>query len=377
VARELEHPLRLLPRLDPKPWGGRGLAAFGFDLPPDEAIGEALLTAGEAVVAAGPLGGRTLGELAEAAPEALVGRLGQAATGGRPVFPLLIKLIEATSHLSIQVHPDDAAARSLEGDKLGKTEAWHVLAAEPGAELLIGLREGIDPDGFAAASRRGERVAGMLRSLPARPGTTLLIPAGTVHALGAGTLVYEVQQPSDVTYRLDDWGRVDAAGRPRPLHVEPGLDVTDPARRPLPIAPVELPAVAGRRQVLAACRYFALERLALPAGGRAEASAVGSSQALTCLQGSVEVATGGGSVALDPGGTAVVPASAGTATLAARAPAVVLRAWVPNLAEEIVAPARRMGAPDVAIAALDGGTGDLLPTSDGQAAGVPSGSGGY
>src|SRR5688572_13371318 len=117
-------PLVVRPLLDAKPWGGQGLAAFGFELPPHEPVGEALLTAGEAVIATGPHQGRTLGELTQAAPEAVAGRVGLAATGGRPTFPLLVKLIEATAPLSIQVHPDDAAARRDRPDALGKTEAW-------------------------------------------------------------------------------------------------------------------------------------------------------------------------------------------------------------------------------------------------------------
>ena len=364
MAIDLALPLPLRPRLDPKPWGGHGLTAFGFDLPPDEPIGEALLTAAEAVVETGPHAGRTLGELTAGAPEQMIGRLGLRATGGRPLFPLLIKLIEATSHLSIQVHPDDVAAAAREGDKLGKSEAWHVLAARPGAELYLGLLPGTDSERFAAEVRAGARVAHRMRRLPPRPGTTVLIPAGTIHALGAGTVVYEVQQPSDITYRLDDWGRVDAAGRSRPLHLEQGLAVADAELRPSPTPPVELYSASGRRHLLVACRYFALERIALPSGGQIETAASASPQALTCLRGAVTVAAGAGAAMLGAGGTSVVPAQATPAHLAASAPAVVLRAWVPDLPMEVVAPARRSGATLDAITALGGETGDIVVSAE-------------
>src|SRR5215213_3959382 len=259
-------PLPVLPRLDGKPWGGRRLAEFGFGLPPDEPIGEALITASEAVVAAGPRAGTTLGALATADPAALCGARGLAVTGGRPVFPLLIKIIDAAANLSIQVHPDDAGANAHGPDLLGKTEAWVVLAAAEGAIIYAGLNPDVPLDAFEAAVR-AERggTAEHLRQLSARPGDTLILPAGTVHALGAGIVVYEVQQPSEITYRLDDWGRLDAAGTPREMHVEAGLAAVKPSLMPEPIDPIALPAPAGTRALLTACRYFATERVTLPA----------------------------------------------------------------------------------------------------------------
>jgi mannose-6-phosphate isomerase len=213
---------------------------------------------------------------------------------------------------------------------MGKTEAWHVLAADPSARLAMGLRPGVAGERFAAACRAGERTAPLLRWLPARPGTTFLVPAGTVHALGAGCLVYEVQQPSEITYRLDDWGRLDDTGRPRPLHVEAGLACLAAASRPEPVAPVVLRSPVGRRHLLVTCAYFALERIALAAGEVAPARAAGSPQTLTCLRGAVAVETAGGVMALGTGETAVLCATTSTARLRAAAPAVVFRAWVPE-----------------------------------------------
>lgn len=351
-------PWRLRPRLDPKPWGGRRLEGFGLSLPKDDLIGEALATADEATIADGPDAGRTLGEVVAADPPAIIGERGLAATtrGGRPRFPLLIKLIDAARDLSVQVHPDDDAAPT---GRLGKTEVYHVLAAAPGARIALGLRPGLDPARFAAACREGERTEALLRWLPARAGETILIPAGTIHALGAGCLVYEAQQPSDVTYRLDDWGRADPRGRPRELHVGAGLEVYDPDSRPAPIPPLGLATGAGRRQLLAACRLFALERIALAAGEEVRVSAAGSAQAVTCLRGAADLSGEGGAAALAVGETAVLPATAQEGRLRATAPAVLLRAWVPDLVAEVVTPARAAGHADAAIAALAGPLPDL------------------
>jgi mannose-6-phosphate isomerase len=322
-------PLPLQPRLDPKPWGGRLLAQFEFPLPSDELIGEAVITAPDAVVSDGPLAGRTLGEIVAADPAGTSGPLGLAATGGRPRFPLLIKLIDATENLSIQVHPSDEMAVQ-EDDSLGKTEAWHVLAAQPGSALYLGLRTGISHADFAAAASAGTPTAPLMRRLDARPNTSYLIPAGTVHALGSGVLIYEVQQPSTVTYRLDDWGRVDAAGNPREMHIAQGLAVADVGSRPEPIPPLDLRSVAGRRQWLTVCRYFALERIALAAGEQIPISAPGSPQIITCTRGAARVTADEQTRPLDLGGSVALLASSPDDLLQATQPSVMLRAWVPD-----------------------------------------------
>ncbi len=189
-----EGPLLLHPRLDPKPWGGHRLARFGFDLP-EEPIGEAVVTADDAVIQRGKSDRSTLGDVVRQDPGSVIGDRGLAVTGGRPLFPLLIKLIDASEHLSIQDHPDDTQAASL--NSLGKTEAWHVLDATPGSVLFIGLRPEASLDDFAQACReRTGEAARFLNHIPAIPGQTVLIPAGTVHALGAGVVVGEFPRPS-------------------------------------------------------------------------------------------------------------------------------------------------------------------------------------
>ena len=353
-------PFRVDPRRDPKPWGSRGLAQFGFPLPSDVAIGEALITAGEAR-AFGDSGGEIqLGDLVATHPVAIVGRRGLRVTANRPLFPLLVKLIDAAENLSIQVHPDDTAASTV--GQLGKTEAWHILAAAPGAVLYLGLRADVSIAEFATRCHGGGETAGLLRRIPAIPGTTVLIPAGTVHALGAGVLVYEVQQPSNLTYRLDDWGRVDATGRPRELHIDLGLSVIDPAARPEVIPPVAL-GPGSSRQLLAACEYFALEQLSLGTGEEEtlELAMPESAQVLTCLAGEVSVTANNAADSLAAGETMVIPAVCTSARVRAVVPAMLLRTWVPDLEAEIVSPARLAQATEAAIAALAGGLPDLGP----------------
>src|SRR5215213_5703709 len=343
LITRLAQPLKLRPRLDAKPWGGRRLAEWGIALPSDERIGEALLTAPEATVSSGDLAGATLGELAQQAPETWI--------GARSLFPLLSKLIDAQTDLSVQVHPDDRAA-SAASLGTGKTETYHILAAEPGSVLYLGLTPEAKEEEFATACLRGDGTAArLLRRVAVTPGMTILIPAGTAHAPGAGIVLYEIQQPSNVTYRLDDWGRVDADGKPRALHHAEGLPLVDSSSRPEPINPIPLGNGSAARTLLVATRYFALERIVPAVGERLHLAAVASPQVLTCLDGTGVIETSGEPVMVTMGETVVVPV--GTATgLRADEGAVLLRAWVPDLEREVINPARAAGASDATIRQL-------------------------
>lgn len=348
-------PLRLDPFLDPKPWGGHELRRIGFVLPDDTLIGEAHLTASGATVAEGPLAGTTLGELVAADPEGTSGALGLRATGGVPVFPLLIKLIDAHDVLSVQVHPNDDEARAQQS--LGKTEAWHVLSAGVDSELYLGLHTPSDLAELEIRARRGARTSGFLRAIPARPGETVLIPAGTIHALGAGIMVYEIQQPSGITYRLDDWGRVGTDGKPRDLHLDQSLAVAKPAYQPEPIAPV---AIAPGQALLAACRYFALERLALSPEQTVSIDHPGSPAVVTLLDGNGVISAAGMELTIRPGETVVVFPRDMPATLRSEPTTLTaLHGWVPDLAVDVAGPARAAGASDQEIAALAGPLDDL------------------
>lgn len=212
-------PLRLRPWLRPMPWGGTSLTKL-LGLPEtDQLIGEAWLVCDHAlhasVVIDGPHQGQSLRELAKEYCQELVGRPAER-------FPLLVKVLDARQNLSIQVHPDDELAARWAPKEGGKTEAWHVLDSAPEGTIYLGLKPGVDLKTFQRELTTGN-AALCLQRYQAKAGETYYVPAGTVHALGEGVIVLEVQQTSDATFRLDDWGRVDAGGKARELHWEAGL----------------------------------------------------------------------------------------------------------------------------------------------------------
>ena len=202
------------------PWGGEGLRSMFHKDIPGERTGESLEVSAIPGLESRDPEGHTLTELIEQYGERLTGE------GFAHPFPLLLKLLDAKDTLSVQVHPDDAYAARVEG-KLGKTEAWHILFAAPGAELVYGVKAGTDKEALLKASQAGAAVEGLLRRVKVKAGETYYIPAGTVHAIGAGIILYEIQQSSDVTYRFYDWDRTDAQGNRRELHLQKAVDVTD------------------------------------------------------------------------------------------------------------------------------------------------------
>ena len=203
------------------PWGGEKLrSVFGKQIP-EVPTGESLEISCIPGLESRDDAGRTLPELINEYGEAYVG-----AYAGK-AFPLLLKLIDAREALSVQVHPDDAYASAHENGKLGKTEAWLILDAPEGAELVYGILPGTDRQQLRAACEAGSAVAPLLRRVKVRPGDVCFIPSGCVHAIGAGITLYEIQQSSDITYRFYDWDRTDSQGRKRELHLEKALAVTD------------------------------------------------------------------------------------------------------------------------------------------------------
>lgn len=227
-------PVIFEPILKRKPWGGRRLESIlGKSLPPGEQIGEswelvslpppsgAALHDYESRVRNGPLAGRTLSQLIELWGTGLHGSA--ELVDGR--FPLLIKFLDARENLSVQVHPKPAQTGDATGEVRPpiKHEAWYVIDAAPGSELLIGLKPEVTPEQLARQAHTAA-VVDLLRHRPAKPSACYYLPSGTPHALGAGVLVAEIQTPSDITYRMYDWERTDAAGQPRELHVQKALE---------------------------------------------------------------------------------------------------------------------------------------------------------
>lgn len=237
-------PFRVTPLPDERVWGGTRLGP-----PRTLPIGELWLVGPSLVVGDGPHAGRKLEDVAGELGAALVGSA--APDRPSPRFPLIVKLLDPAAWLSVQVHPNDATALRLVGpDAVGKTEAWYVLDADPGAELLLGARPGVRRADLETAMRGGAATTALLARHAVAPGDVLLVAAGTLHAVGPGLLLYELQQPSDITYRVDDWGR--PASRTRPLHTKQALASVIPQSRPMPRAT----AKGGR---VLACRHFTLD----------------------------------------------------------------------------------------------------------------------
>ncbi|MEI7845977.1 MAG: type I phosphomannose isomerase catalytic subunit [Chloroflexota bacterium] len=301
----LNHPAQALPFLQLIPeyrdymWGGDRLR-------PGQLTAEAwVIYENNRVAAGGAFSGRKLSDLVTEYGQALLGRRPFQQTGAR--FPLLVKLLDCVQWLSIQVHPNDEQAQRLEGPGFfGKTEAWHVLEASPDATLIAGSKPGVSPERLMDAIRNGTIVE-QLQVSPVSQGDTIFIRPGTIHALGPGLLIYEIQQTSDLTYRVFDWNRPLSAGRT--LHIDKSLDVSDPLAS---AAPIPLPDLAHTQQVLLTqCSYFQLEMLVMESEPVKLATTGESFQALTVIEGQATLKSEREELTLNRFESLIVPASYG------------------------------------------------------------------
>ncbi|MFO7906438.1 MAG: type I phosphomannose isomerase catalytic subunit [Planctomycetota bacterium] len=319
------YPLRFKPILRRYLWGGRRLeTVLGKPLPPGNDYAESWELADhgadQSVVTSGPLSGTTLHELVRQHGSALLGP-----HAPQPQFPLLFKFLDAQKPLSVQVHPNDEQAARLTPPDRGKTEAWVVLHAEPGSRIYAGLKTGVD-----RRTLRDAIVAGTaehcLHCVEPSVGDCLLIRAGTVHALGAGLVIAEIQQSSDTTYRLYDWNRVGPDGQPRQLHVEQALAVIDFDAGPVSVRSAHS-TPAGRVQRLVTCDKFLVDRWQLEASH----SIAGDQRChvLVPLQGSLDLERDAGPSALRPGQTTLVPAAAGPLGVSPRGSVTLLDIYLP------------------------------------------------
>ncbi len=288
--RIMIYPYKFQPIFVERIWGGRELARFGKTLPPGQRIGESweMVDRPEAqsVVANGVHRGRTLRQLIEhEGAERIVGQTYRTQPAAR--FPLLVKLLDARERLSLQVHPPAEVAPQLGGEP--KTEMWHILDATPGAHLMAGLKRGVTRADFERALA-DNRLEPLIHRFPIRAGDVMFIPSGRLHAIDAGLVIIEIQQNSDTTYRVYDWGR------PRELHVAPSLasiDFTD-----YEPAPQSYPVI---------CDWFRVERTAA-ARSRCDGS---SCQILTPLTGPLTITSSAGTESLTVGEFALLPAALG------------------------------------------------------------------
>ena len=255
-----KEPFRIEPTFSPRLWGSRSLAPLypeKIDL--NEPIGEAWLTDVNCRVATGVFAGKTLAEAWREMPAEWRGE--NLVTPGN--FPLLVKFIFPTDKLSIQVHPDDAyaAVHEIAAGGCGKTEMWHVVSAEPGASLLLGLRPGVTKEFFVAALEN-HTLEELFQRHAVQARDTFFVPARTPHTIGPGVVICEVQQYSDLTYRVYDYNRLDPAGKPREMHIEKALEVMN--FDSTPIAKVQPEPVIKSRNYwnhLVDCRFFSVDRL--------------------------------------------------------------------------------------------------------------------
>lgn len=248
--------LRLEPVFLPKIWAAERIPGrLGELLAAPPGTGEVWLASHRhhvTPVATGDLAGLGLDQVVERHGEHILGQGGQP-----PEFPLLLKVLSVGQWLSVQVHPDDQAARRLEGEPWGKSEAWRVLEAEPGAEIVMGLKPDLNREEVARAVQEG-RLVELLAKVPARRGDTFHLPAGTVHATGPGLTIFEIQQASDITYRFYDWDRLGADGKPRELHQEKALEVMRLTGPGAPTPPRVLAEGPLRQVLLVDDPHFAL-----------------------------------------------------------------------------------------------------------------------
>ena len=321
------HPLLMAPMFDPRPWGTTDLSPVYPNHKFAEKIGESWLTGDDCIVGGGPFKGRSLAELSLQYGRELVGE-----TARDPHhFPLLLKFLFPHDKLSVQVHPDDAAAQRV-GQPWGKTECWYVAYAKPGAQIALGLRLGTTRPQFEQAIQQ-QRAEELLNWINVYSGEMIYVAGGTVHTLGPGSVIIETQQQSDTTYRLYDYGR------PRELHLQAGLEAvkevvcSGKVIRPAP------KAVGGTKNVLSplvAAPYFVVEKYELSQAidlVTVDESARSAVQILVALEGcGVVECPGAEPVTLAKGDAVVVPATLGSFSIRPQWKVEFLRARVPGSA---------------------------------------------
>jgi mannose-6-phosphate isomerase len=346
----LNIPLQLSTVTKPKIWGREDLAPIypaqgENDLPvarkeeisrgtikPGELIGEVWANDDTSRFLNGPVAGLTLAEASEKYGAELHGRAWE---GTR--FPLLAKYIFTSDWLSVQVHPDDDYARVHDPGNVGKCEMWYILQVDPNAEILVGVKPGVTREVLKAAFEKGKSKDLLIRHRP-KAGEAVFLPPGTVHALGPGLVLFEVEQNSDLTYRLDDFGRLGLDGKLRPLHLSKGMDVIKedlPPRCRLPRWEFEEPF--GTRRYIVACRYFAAEGILL----RKKASFKSSPQRVevySILQGEGRVENAAGWLGYRTGETWVIPPAAGAYRFVPLQTTHLLKYYVPNLVQDFSRP---------------------------------------
>lgn len=307
-------------------WGGRRLGSvLHKPIGPEADYAESWEIADhgsdQSVVRGGDFAGQTLAQLVERQNLPLLGR-----HTGREQFPLLVKFLDASDVLSVQVHPDDLLAKEFAPAENGKTEAWVVLDAEPGSELFVGLKAGVTPEELRTALEAGT-VESLLHRFSANVGDCIFVPAGTVHAIGAGVLLAEIQQSSDLTFRMHDWGRMGADGKPRELHIDSALRATDFRRGPVDLVTPRILESDHHQEELVCSDHFVLHRHR----GEAPFSLPDDNafHVMMVLAGHARLTSDGESIEMPLGKTVLLPAERGDTVITPAADLVLLDAFLP------------------------------------------------
>lgn len=320
------YPLRFQPLYKQYLWGGRKFeTALGKTLGSGDNYAESWEIcdhlSDQSVVARGPLAGVTLSTLVARHGRELLGR-----HYPQSRFPLLVKFLDARQTLSVQVHPNDVQAAGLSPPDFGKTEAWVVLEAEPESLIYAGLKSGVDRAELETAIREG-RCQDCLHSFHPRAGDCIYLPAGTVHALGAGLLVFEIQQSSDTTFRLFDWNRLGPDGKPRTLHIEQGLKVINYEAGPINPRQSQ-DADRADTSHLVACEKFVLDRRTFDAP--CEIGGGDRFHILIVLEGSLLIGADSTLESVYRGGVVLLPACLGPVRLTPQKRTIALDAYLPD-----------------------------------------------
>ncbi|MCD4752627.1 MAG: class I mannose-6-phosphate isomerase [Anaerolineaceae bacterium] len=323
------YPLLFEPVLKEAIWGGRNLENYGRILPPGKTAESWEIAAhknGSSIVLNGLHQGKSLADLTTELGIDLIGSNAQWALD-RGKFPLLIKLLDANQRLSVQVHPKDDYALKNEGNELGKTEMWVVLHAEPDAKLVYGVREGTTREKFKKGIQQGN-LEPYLNIIPVKSGDHVCVPSGSLHAIMEGTIIAEIQQNSDTTYRVYDWNRLGNDGQPRELHIDKALDVINFEQIEPQICPAaEIESNNGiRRSLLCRNQYFVTERIEFEGAAAYTGTCDGSSLEIWgIINGRAKV----DELKLDAIQFTLLPAAYGDFSIVTEGPAVMLRTTIP------------------------------------------------
>ena len=341
IMSTLNSPLQISNIYKPKLWGRHDLEPL-FDMPETAAgrrMGEVWVTDDAARFLNGPAAGMTLAEASRKYGPELHGKSWQ----GRR-FPLLGKYIFTSDWLSVQVHPDDAYAATHDAGSRGKCEMWYFLKTDQDASILLGLKPGVTREQLLPAFQGG-RSRDILHGFRPEPEEAVFLAPGIVHALGPGLVVFEVEENSDITYRLDDFNRPDQDGKPRELHLEKGLDVIRPELPPLRDLPrLEFKEKYGTRRFVLASRYFALEEFRLNHTATFQSSA-DKVEVLSIIEGEGRIENETGWLGYRAGETWLIPPAARLYRMVPAPDTRFLKFYVPDIERDFREPLKRRGFP--------------------------------